>query len=192
MDHTFSLLTMHGNKYIYVLVDYSIEYLYLLTIYEQCISPQESKSIFGFHDHFRANLCNASSPYIHEFGQVYYYFDYVQLIYITTYYPMLEEKTCTVCNLLENHLPHDILKQQLGRLRSIHLGNHLYHPNLHTTFNTFLIWMPYGDDVPFILYGIVCIIMAHDIGERILGDSIFFFPLEGNHVAAQDQHAIYT
>ena len=52
--------------------------------------------------------------------------------------------------------------------------------------------MPYGDDVPFILYGMVWVSMVHDIGERILGYSIFFLPLEGNHVAAQDQHALYT
>ena len=68
MDLTFIQLTMYGRECIFVLVDYSIEYLYLLTIYEQCITPQESKSIFGFHGHFTENVCTDSSPSIHDFG----------------------------------------------------------------------------------------------------------------------------
>ena len=75
-DPNFIPLTMYGRECISVLVDYSIEYFYLLTIYEQCIAPQESKSIFGSHGHFRANIYDASSPSIHDFGQVYCYFDY--------------------------------------------------------------------------------------------------------------------
>ena len=192
MDLTFSLLTMHGKKYISVLVDYSIEYLYFLTIYEQCIAPQKSKSIFGFQGHFRANVCNDSSPSIHDFGQVYCYFIYVQLIDIDAYFPMLGEKTYTSCNFLQDHLPYDILKQQLGRLRNIHLENLWYHPKLHLNFSNFLIWRPNGDDVPFILDGMVWVDMSHDFRGRVLGGSIFFLPLEINHVAAQDQHAFYT
>ena len=68
MDLTFSLLTMHGKKYIYVLIYYSIEYLYLLTIYEQCIAPQESKITLGFHGHFRANLYDDDNHSLHDLG----------------------------------------------------------------------------------------------------------------------------
>ena len=89
-------------------------------------------------------------------------------------------------------MPLDALNQQLKRLHRIHQRDHLYHTHLHITFSNFLIWMPYGNDVPFILYRMVWVGMAHDIRERILGDSIFFLPLEGNHVAAQDQHALYN
>ena len=52
--------------------------------------------------------------------------------------------------------------------------------------------MPYGDDVPFILNGMIWASRINDFGERIFGDSIFFLLLEGNHVVAQDQHALYT
>ena len=71
---------MYGRECISVLVDYSIEYLYFLTMFEQCIAPQKSKSIFGFHGHFRANVYDDSSPSIHDFGQEYCYFIYVQMI----------------------------------------------------------------------------------------------------------------
>ena len=74
----------------------------------------------------------------------------------------------------------------------IHLINHLYHPKLHVTFNNFLIWMPNGDDVPFTLNGMIWSSMIHDMGERIFGDLIFFLPLEGNLIAAQYQHMLYT
>ena len=39
MGLTFSSHMMHGRKDIDVLIDYSIEYLYFLTICKQCISP---------------------------------------------------------------------------------------------------------------------------------------------------------
>ena len=175
-----------------MLIDYPIEYLYFFTILDQCIVPQGSKSILGFHGHFWANVCNDGSPFLLGYGQVYFYFLYVQLLGIDAYFPMLEEKICTTCNLLQKHLPHDILKQQLGGLHSIHLENLWYHPKLHMNFRNFLIWRPNGDGVPFILNGMVGVNMSHDFRGRVLGGSIFFLPLEGNHVAAQDRHALYT
>lgn len=75
LDLTFNLLLMYGKKYIYVLIDYSIEYFYLFTIYEKCIAPQESKIIYGFHGHFRAKFCNDDNPSLHEFGKVLYFFN---------------------------------------------------------------------------------------------------------------------
>ena len=75
MDLTFSSHMMHGKKYIYMLVDYSIEYLYFLTICKQCIAPHERKIIYGFHGHFRAKSCNIDNPSLHEFGQLLYCFD---------------------------------------------------------------------------------------------------------------------
>ena len=89
-------------------------------------------------------------------------------------------------------MPHDDLTQQLERLRCIHLRNHWYHPKLHITFKIFLIWMPYGDEVPFILYGMVWANMLHDNRERIFGDPVFFLPLEGNLITTQDQQLLYT
>ena len=73
MDLTFISQMMHGKEEIDVLVDYSIEYLYFLTMFAQCIAPQKRKSIFGFHGHFRANVYDDSSPSIHGIGQVYCY-----------------------------------------------------------------------------------------------------------------------
>ena len=105
---------------------------------------------------------------------------------------MLGEQTYTTCNLLQDHLPYDILNRNLGELRSVHQRDHMYHPNLHITFSHFLIWMPGGEDMPFILNGMVWVGMSHDFGRRVLGGSIFFLPLEGNHVAAQDQHTFDT
>ena len=61
-DLTFIQITMYGREFISILVDYYIEYLYFLTMFEQCIAPQESKSICGFHGHFRANVYDDSSP----------------------------------------------------------------------------------------------------------------------------------
>ena len=113
-------------------------------------------------------------------------------MYNAIYYLIVDEQTCTASNLLEDNLPHDVLKQQLERLCCIHLRNHWYHPKLHITFKFFLIWMPYGDHVPFILYGMVWASMIHDMGERIFGDLVFFLPLEGNIIAAQDQQILYT
>ena len=149
-DLTFIQLTMYGRECIYVIVDYTIEYFYFLTMFEQCIAPQKSKSIFEFHGHFGASVYDDSSPSIHDFGKVYCYFTYVQLMEIDAYFPMLGEKTSTACNLLQDHFPHDILKQQLGRLCNIHLENLWYHPKLHLTFRNFLVWRLDGDDVPFI------------------------------------------
>ena len=80
---------------------------------------------------------------------------------------MLGEHTYSACNLLQEHLPYDILKQQLGELHSIHHGDHMNHPNLNITFSHFLIWMPCGDDVPFILNGMVWVDMTHDFGGRV-------------------------
>ena len=85
-------------------------------------------------------------------------------------------------------MPHDILKQELGKLRFIPWIDHWY----HGTINIFLIWMPNGDEVPFILDGMVWASMIHDMGDRIFGDLLFFLPLEGNMFAAQDQYVLYT
>ena len=166
--------------------------MYLLTICQQCIAPQESKIIHGLHGHFRAKFCNDDNPSLHDLGQLIYFFDWMQLIYIVAYYFIVDELTCIAENSLEKNLPLDALNQQLTRLRCIHHGDHVYHPKFHISFSHFLIWMPYGDDVPFILYGMVWVGMVHDFGGRVLGGSIVFLPLKGNHVLAQDQHALYT
>ena len=79
MDLTFSLLTMHGKKCIYVLIDHFIEYLHYLTIYVQCI-PQEGKIIFGFHGHCRTNIYDGDNPSLHDLGQMWCYSYYAQLI----------------------------------------------------------------------------------------------------------------
>ena len=71
MDLTFSSHMMHGKKDSDMFVDYSIEYFYFLTICKQCITPHESKIIYGFHGHFRAKYCNIGNPYLHDFGKVF-------------------------------------------------------------------------------------------------------------------------
>ena len=52
--------------------------------------------------------------------------------------------------------------------------------------------MPYGDDFLSITYGMVWASMIHNVGEVIFGGLVFIFPLEGNIIAAQDQHILYT
>ena len=111
MDITFRSHMMHGKEYIYVLVDYSIEYLYFLTICKQCIDPQERKIIYGFYGHLRAKFCNVDNPYLHDFGQVLYCFDRTQLVYIVAYYFIVDELTCIAENSLKNNLPLDALNQ---------------------------------------------------------------------------------
>ena len=76
MELTFSLLIMHGKKCIYVLIDHFMKYFHYLTIYVQCIVPQEGKIIFGFHGHYRTNMCDGDNPSSHDPGQVWCYYYY--------------------------------------------------------------------------------------------------------------------
>ena len=48
MELTFSLLTMHGKKCIFVFIDHFTNNLHSLSNYIQCIAPQEGKFLFGF------------------------------------------------------------------------------------------------------------------------------------------------
>ena len=114
---------------------------------------------------------------------------YPQLIYNAIYYLIVDEKTCTTSNLLGDNLPHDVLKQQLVKLRYTHWRNHWYHPKLHITFNVFLIWIPHGDDVPFTLYGMVWV---HETRGGFFGDLVVLLYLEGNIITSQSQQQIYT
>lgn len=123
-----------------------------------------------------------------ECGTLSCYLDHVQLIYVIVYYHIVDEHSCTTSTLLKANLPHDILKQQLGKLRCIHLINHWY----HVTFSTFLSCMPNDDDVPFLLDGMIWASLIHDIGERVFGDLFPSFPLEGNLIVATNQHVLYT
>ena len=111
MDLTFISHMMHGKKYIYVFVGYSIEYFYFLTICKQCIAPQESKIIYGFHGHFRAKFCDDDNPSLHDFGQLLYLFDCTQMVYIFAYYSIVDELTCIATNYLKKNLPLDALNQ---------------------------------------------------------------------------------
>ena len=77
-------------------------------------------------------------------------------------------------------------------MRCIHLRNHWYHPKLHMKFNNFLIWVPYGDDVPFTLYGMVWASKIHDSRERIFEDPVFFLPLDDKIIATQNIQLLYT
>ena len=95
--------------------------------------------------------------------------------------------TCTTSNLLRDNLPYFVLKQQLAELHCDHLGNCWYLLALHETFSIFLIYIPYGDGVLFIIYGVVWASMIHESRERIFEDPVFFLPLEGNIIAAQNQ-----
>ena len=53
-------------------------------------------------------------------------------------------------------------------------------------------WMPYDGDFQLITYEVIWDNMFHDVGEEILGGLIFNLPLEGNLIAAQDQHILYS
>ena len=53
-------------------------------------------------------------------------------------------------------------------------------------------WMPYDGDLQLITYEMVWASMIHNVGEKVLEDLVFFLPLEGNIIAAQDQHILYT
>ena len=53
-------------------------------------------------------------------------------------------------------------------------------------------WMPYGGDYQLITYEMIWDNMFHNVGEEILRGLVFIFPFEGNIIAAQYQHIIYT
>ena len=53
-------------------------------------------------------------------------------------------------------------------------------------------WMPYDGDFQLITYEVVWDNMFHNAGEKIPGGLLFILPLEGNIMAAQDQHILYT
>ena len=53
-------------------------------------------------------------------------------------------------------------------------------------------WIPYDDQVLFIIYGMVWASLIHNVGGQIFGGLVFILPLEGNIIAAQDQQIIYT
>ena len=120
MDLTFILITIHGKNCISVLIDHFIKYFHLLTIYVQCIIPQGGKIIFVFHGNSRTNMYDGDSPYLHDFGKMWCYFFYAQLIYNAIYYLLVDEKTFTTSILLGDNFPHDVLKQQLVKLHCIH------------------------------------------------------------------------
>ena len=48
-------------------------------------------------------------------------------------------------------------------------------------------WMPYDSDFQLITYEMIWANMFHNVGREILEDLVFFLPLEGNIIAAQDQ-----
>ena len=110
MEITFNLLTMHAKKCISVLIDHFINYFHLLTIYVQCIDPQEGKLIFGFHGQSRTKICDGDIPSLHDFGKMWCYSCCAQFIYNVIYYLIVDEKTCTTSNLLGDNLPHYVLK----------------------------------------------------------------------------------
>ena len=53
-------------------------------------------------------------------------------------------------------------------------------------------WMPYGDYYQLITYEMILDNMFHNAGEEIFGGLVFNLPLEGNFIATQDQHILYT
>ena len=52
--------------------------------------------------------------------------------------------------------------------------------------------MPYDDDFQLITYEMIWANMFHNVGGEILRGLISIFPFEGNVIAAQDQHTLYT
>ena len=53
-------------------------------------------------------------------------------------------------------------------------------------------WMPYDDDFQLITYEVIWASMLHNVRGEILGGQVFILPLEGNIIAAQDQHILCT
>ena len=53
-------------------------------------------------------------------------------------------------------------------------------------------WMPYDGDFQLITYEVIWASMLHNVGGEILGGLVSIFPLEGNIIAAQDHHILYT
>ena len=155
MDLIISLLSVHGKSCIFVLIDHLTTYLHYLAIYIQCIAPQEGKFIFWLHGLSKTNIRVGDNHFLYGFWKVLCYCLYAKLIHNSIYYLLVDEMTCTTSKLLGDNLPHDVLKHQLEKLHCNHLGNCWYLPALHETFNIFLIWMTYGDDVLFIIYEMV-------------------------------------
>ena len=53
-------------------------------------------------------------------------------------------------------------------------------------------WIPYDGDFQLITYEVIWDNMFHNAGDEILGGLVFILPLEGEFIAAQDQHILYT
>ena len=117
MDLIIRLLLVHGKNCVFSLIDYLTQYLHSLTIFIQCIAPQEGKPLFGLHGHFWTSIYDGDSHFLYGFGQVLYYFLYTQLIYNSIYYSLVNVMKCATSNLLGDNLPHHVLKMQLVKLR---------------------------------------------------------------------------
>ena len=96
--------------------------------------------------------------------------------------------TCKTNNLLRDNLPHHVLKLQLVKLCCDYLRSYWYLPALCKTFNTSLIWIPYEDNVIFILYGMIWARTK----EWIFEDPTAFLLHEDNISAAHIQQYLYT
>ena len=70
------LLLVYGKTYVFSFIDHLAQYLHSLTIFIQCIAPQEGKPLFGLHGHFGTNIYDGDSHFLYGFGQVLYYFLY--------------------------------------------------------------------------------------------------------------------
>ena len=116
----FSLLKMHGKNGMFVLIVHLTKYFHSLAIYVQCIAPQEGKFLFLLHGLSKTNISDEGSPSFDGFGHVLCYSCYAQLIYNSIYYFLVDEKTCITIKLMEDNLPHYVLKQQLEKMRYIH------------------------------------------------------------------------
>lgn len=71
----------HGKSCVFVLIDHLKKYLHSLSIYIQCIAPQEGKLIFELHGASKTNISDGDSHFLYGFGQVLCYYLYSYLIH---------------------------------------------------------------------------------------------------------------
>ena len=143
-DHfTFDALGKQGGgeKFFFAIIDCLIQYLHALTISMQCIAPQEGKLFIWLHGQFWANLYDGDSHLLHDLGQVCCAYMYDQLLYLTSYYSLVDLMTYITIHVLKNNLPYYFLKKQFGKMHCNYMGNSWYFLVPHETFSISLVLM---------------------------------------------------
>ena len=105
MDPCISLLPVHGENFFFAFIDCLTQYLHTLTIYMQCIAPQEGKLFIELHGQHWAKLYDGDNHILYGLGKVFYYFMYAHLMYPAICYLSVDVMTYIIIHVSKNNLP---------------------------------------------------------------------------------------